>query len=336
MPDASMPEARHAVTLLFLDIPTALDVRDRQGAEAAARFLAEVTAVLDRIRREHGGAEVRTVGSALLSRFPDPLSALRAAGRMHATADASRMVATQPRLRIGVHCGDVTVHGHSVYGEAVSMVARLASLCALGQTLTSEAVREGLPAEEQEHLRPLPAPQGWAASLGELYEVLRESGLDGTVAAVELPARTQHVPVPDPGAASTGGRRVQLTRWHRKQSTPSAAGLPGHGARLCLIRGRDVHLVDTECPVLALGREAGNDVVVDSPTASRRHAQVEWRPDGFYLVDHSWNGTYLYDEAGRETHVHNAECRLHDSGFICPGCPGSHDEADVLRFVEAR
>ena len=212
------------------------------------------------------------------------------------------------------------------------------SLCAPGQTLTSEAVRGSLSDTEQSCLQPLPPPPGWSRSLGGLYEVVPGSALGGDEPAADLTARTQHVPVapPDPGTVSTGSRRIQLTRHHRKRPAAGEAEPSGEGTRLCLLRGPDVFLVDARHPLIALGREIGNDLIVDSPTASRRHAQIEWRPDGFFLVDHSWNGTYVYDEQGHETQVHNAECRLQDSGFISPGRPGAHAEAEVLRFVEAR
>jgi hypothetical protein len=134
----------------------------------------------------------------------------------------------------------------------------------------------------------------------------------------------------------TGSRRIQLTRKHRKQPPGEAQGLPGAGCRLCLSHGSEIHVVDRNRPTVSLGRETGNDIVVDCATASRRHAHVEWRPDGFYLIDHSWNGTFVYDADGQETRVHNAERRLQDSGLLCPGCPGAHPEADALRFIEAR
>jgi hypothetical protein len=304
----------------------------------AARFLAEVITVLERIRRQHGGEEVRTVGNTLLSRFADPASALRAACGMHATADASRMAGMQPRLRLGVHCGEVTVHGRSVYGEAVSTAARLVMLCAPGQTLASAAVYECLSAVEKQCLRSLPTAQGWTAALGKLYEVVPGTGLDGGTAMAMPRDRDQHTNTRTLASheAATGSRRLQLTRRHRKQVAEDGSGLASEGARLCLIRGPDIHVVNLNRPCVALGRESGNDIEVDSPAASRQHAHIEWRPDGFYLVDHSWNGTYVYDEKGRQTHVHNAECRLQDSGLVCLGCPGSHPEVDPLRFVEAR
>ena len=102
-----MPAESHFLTLVFLDIPTALQIRDLQGNDQASRFLADVTARLDRIDRQHGGAEVRTVGSTMLSRFGEPGAALRAACDMRTVTNASRVYGVVPQLRIGVHAGEV-------------------------------------------------------------------------------------------------------------------------------------------------------------------------------------------------------------------------------------
>jgi len=62
--------------------------------------------------------------------------------------------------------------------------------------------------------------------------------------------------------------------------------------------GRVVSLNDgREYPVTAVsfvfGRDAGAEVVIASPDASRRHAEIVSRPDGDVLVDLSGNGTYV-------------------------------------------
>ena len=62
--------------------------------------------------------------------------------------------------------------------------------------------------------------------------------------------------------------------------------------------GRLVNLTDgREYPItvvpFGLGRDAGSEVVIASPDASRRHAEIVSRPDGDVLVDLSNNGTYV-------------------------------------------
>lgn len=338
-----MPEENRFYALLFLDIPTALEVRDHQGNDEAAQFLGEVTGRLGRIRRQHGGEEVRAVGSTMLCRFDSADPALRAACEMRTVMNVSRVAGTQPRLRIGLHAGEVMVQGRGFYGEAVSTSARLVTLCQPGQILVSAAVHAILPEASRRALRPHEAPPDWLAASGVLYEAIPESdtvSASGAQAAFSQAARTATRTLES--AAAGAGRPVPLTALHRKHPGPDSAGeaplasAPTGERRICLVRGRSILIVDRRTPTVTLGRDDVNDLVIETSTVSRRHAHLDWREDGVYLVDHSWNGTYVYDSQGHERHVHNAEIRLSDSGLLCPGCPGAHEEAEAIRYIEAR
>jgi diguanylate cyclase (GGDEF)-like protein len=53
-------------------------------------------------------------------------------------------------------------------------------------------------------------------------------------------------------------------------------------------------------PVVAIGRGRDNDIVLPSDCVSRRHARLEQRTDGLYLLDlESTNGTFINDEPQR-------------------------------------
>lgn len=53
-------------------------------------------------------------------------------------------------------------------------------------------------------------------------------------------------------------------------------------------------------PSIAIGRGRDNDIVLTSDTVSRRHARLERRADGLYLIDlGSTNGTYVNEEPHR-------------------------------------
>ena len=63
-------------------------------------------------------------------------------------------------------------------------------------------------------------------------------------------------------------------------------------AKVTLVHGTRAIDLSEERPLLTLGRDAQNDVVIADRKASRMHARIERRRDKFVLVDHSSNGTW--------------------------------------------
>jgi diguanylate cyclase (GGDEF)-like protein len=62
--------------------------------------------------------------------------------------------------------------------------------------------------------------------------------------------------------------------------------------------GKRFSLVDGE---VSIGRGVDNTVILNSDSISRRHAGIEIRAGGYYLIDrHSTNGTYVNDELVQE------------------------------------
>ena len=82
-----------------------------------------------------------------------------------------------------------------------------------------------------------------------------------------------------------------------------------------LVRRRDSEFV-------TLGRDPSLDVVVDEPTASRRHCHIVRREGRFILRDHSTNGTYVTIEGESEVHLHVDALVLRKSGWIALGMSG--------------
>src|SRR4051794_5762034 len=67
-------------------------------------------------------------------------------------------------------------------------------------------------------------------------------------------------------------------------------------APLLVIRRQDASptQIEWDKPVLTLGRDVTNDIIIDHPLASRRHARLEHDESGYLVRDlESTNGTYL-------------------------------------------
>ena len=103
--------------------------------------------------------------------------------------------------------------------------------------------------------------------------------------------------------------------------------------RVRIRHGQNTLFVDETRPVVLLGRELGNDIVIADPRASRQHARIERRREGFVLIDQSTNGTFLADDSGNESCIKGAELVLAGSGRI--GCGFSANEVErELVFVD--
>ncbi len=106
-------------------------------------------------------------------------------------------------------------------------------------------------------------------------------------------------------------------------------------AVLCVIWGAGVFQVSAGQPILKLGRQEKNDIVLQGDTASRLHGYIEFRQGQFFMVDHSWNGTFVYDQTGGEQYLKNDEARLDPSGAVCPGCPEEGEACESVLFWRA-
>jgi hypothetical protein len=79
---------------------------------------------------------------------------------------------------------------------------------------------------------------------------------------------------------------------------PALAAIQALDAFL-IVEGRRHVLLDR--PLITLGRRMDNDIVLDAPTVSRRHAQIRWRFGHFVLYDLSDRGrTRVNDQPAQE------------------------------------
>ena len=102
--------------------------------------------------------------------------------------------------------------------------------------------------------------------------------------------------------------------------------------RLRLRHQKDTLFVEEQRPVLLLGRELGNDIVVMDPRASRQHARIERRRDGFTLIDESTNGTFISIDGAEERRVHDGTLVLRGPGRIGCGFSADEIERDLVFF----
>src|SRR5258706_3183870 len=77
-------------------------------------------------------------------------------------------------------------------------------------------------------------------------------------------------------------------------------------APLLIIRRQDTSVTELEWnkPFLTLGRDSANDIIIDHPLASRRHARLEHDENGYFIRDlDSTNGTYVNGDRIEGAHM---------------------------------
>jgi hypothetical protein len=89
--------------------------------------------------------------------------------------------------------------------------------------------------------------------------------------------------------------------------------------------------VHQDHPIVTLGRELGNSLVVENKLTSRQHASIEYSRGKFLLRDQSANGTFIETPQGI-AHVHREELVLLGSGVIGLGYRPDEDIIDAIYF----
>lgn len=290
------PEER---AIVFSDVCQSTRLYEAYGDARALALVGHAMALMSDAVLAHGGRVVRTLGDEVFSTFPDAEQALQAARRIHQQIQAdARLAPHQIAVRIGLHFGEVLHEGGDVYGDAVNLAARVASLAKAHQILTTEATAAGLP----------PALRASTRSLG----LLRVRGKHDEIGLCEFIWQQDLSDV----TVMPGLMR------------PYAAG-----ARLLLhYHERDVE-AGARPEALQLGRGDQNDVVIPHPLVSRSHALIEYRHGKFVLKDRSTNGTYVCLESGEKFFVHHEELALHGSGLLGLGREPTDEDPDRIRFT---
>ncbi|RMG92546.1 MAG: DUF2662 domain-containing protein [Chloroflexi bacterium] len=132
---------------------------------------------------------------------------------------------------------------------------------------------------------------------------------DGRVLPKEL-----EVVVKEDTAVSAGGIQVH-PRLSSPQDEPTTQIIQHeaiHEEVFAALRARDAYLIvdgkrhiSLNQPLVTLGRRVDNDIVLDSPTVSRLHAQIRWRYGRFVLYDVSNRGrTFVNGEPVTEYVLH--------------------------------
>ncbi|MCL2657922.1 MAG: FHA domain-containing protein [Betaproteobacteria bacterium] len=204
-------------------------------------------------------------------------------------------------LKIGLHCGDLRTGSDEPGGSAVELAGRLAGLAHPGQALLT----------------------------GEVALHLTESVRSLAAAVMDRSFRHEGIEIPLFELFSQDGPEAAMPDSSLEESEARI--------RLILHHRGSAHVVTEARPILLMGREEGNDIMVLDRRASRHHARIEWRGGRFYLIDQSTNGTFVLPNTEIEISLKREEYPLPDNGKI--GCGFSLEEDsqnEAVRFEVRR
>jgi len=291
-----MDKAPQNLAILFADISGSAKLYENLGDAEALATIERCLAIIRQACIDSGGRVVKTIGDEVMAVFPAADGAARAATDMQARISAQRTSrGTTLAIHVGFNYGPVLEEGDDVFGDSVTVAARLSNLAKGGQVFTSAQTVEELPPALRARTRSQQAHtvKGKQKDI-DLFELVWQETED------ELTALSTHIKF--------------------------------RPARLALKHGdREIELSEA-APTLSLGRDLQNDLVIADRKASRMHARIERRRDKFVLIDHSSNGTYVTVQGETEIVLRREELTLRGRGQVSFGHAYQDDPSEFLGF----
>lgn len=278
------------LAILFVDVCDSTGIFEREGDRRARALIEGCLVDCAAASEQDGGRVVKTLGDGLMCTFSGAENAMAAALAMRRLVKGDRL-----HIRIGFHIGPVIESGGDVFGDAVNVAARVASIANAGETLFTEAVVERL-------------PSGIRLGTRFLQEMLLKGKSEQTKIYGLVPVEADGTMISQGARATPPARRRLSLHYHRQHLDVRG------GDRLCI------------------GRESRCDLVVDGDLVSRRHAIIEGKDDRYTLTDQSTNGTFVALADDTRLCLKRESLQLLGQGLISLGQPPDHNEADLIEF----
>lgn len=288
------------LAILFADISGSTRLYELLGDATARAKVASCLELLTDVIERHDGTVIKTIGDEIMCTFPSAERAAVAACEMHEIIEdeVTEQTVAGPislAIRVGMHFGPAILESGDVFGDAVNVAARMASMAKAGQIITTQTAVEELPPILKASTRFIDrAPVKGKKETMDIYEVI----------------------------------------WQQEDVTRMSTGIigkPEQAVRMQLSYHNASVVLNDERPQVVLGRSKTADITVEETLASRLHVRIEHRRGKFFIIDQSTNGTYVKFGAN-EAFLRREEMPLSGKGMISLGRPFSEAPKEVVHF----
>src|SRR5919106_4633264 len=292
---AEQPASEAAV--LFADVSGSTKLYETAGNAVAHAAVESCVNIMKQKTQASKGRVIKTIGDEVMSAFSSADAAADAAIEMQsAISELPPVGNTTLGIRIGFNHGPVVERDGDVFGDAVNLAARLASVATKGQIITARD------------------------TVMQMAPMLKAS--TRAITTIQVKGKAQEI-------------QVYELIWQQSEDMTTLASQksvykPKNAKLKLLVQGNEV-ILSAERPSLALGRDASADLVIKERMASRAHGKIERRLDKFVLTDHSANGTFITIEGDKEIVLRREEFTLRGHGWIAFG-QSRATATDVVEF----
>lgn len=288
------------LAILFADISGSTALYEKMGDQIARQLILRALTILKGALNTHNGTLVKTIGDEILCTFPSAEIAMNAACEMQLAIKTDNQSSEQPLyVRIGFHFGEVICEDDDIYGDAVNVASRVASITRASQIMTTAAVADILPLSVHDKIRKIlrAAIKGKQEQI-DIFQVMWEQ-------------------------EDMGRTRIGMSAYRKP---------PVDSIELNLSFNDQTYTVNEHHAKLHLGRDDTCDIVVRNDFVSRQHADIEYRHGSFIFSDRSSNGSYIRVADG-VIRLNRDNTTLRNAGTISLGQPYSDNPTDLIEYT---
>jgi adenylate cyclase len=288
-----------ALAILFADVCDSTRMYERLGDDRARALVSRCIVLMTDSIHRHGGTLIKTIGDEVMATFPSADEAADSASEMQGLVSGLVVEEHALAIRIGFHFGPALQEERDVFGDAVNLAARITDQAKAGQILTTSPTVEVLTPSAQHQVRHVDRTtvKGKKELIGVCELIWQSDGITRSAATSQRRV-----------ASNDAYERLQLR--YRAQTVEMGEAYP----------------------MVAMGRVASNDLVVDHDLVSRLHARIEHHKGRFTLSDLSTNGTYVVMSGGEPQFVRRDSIILKGSGLIGLGRVPPPDSPETIHY----